>query len=270
MPTTDELLKKRNDILSQFNDASQSVTSDDANRYLAQYAQNFFPLQQERRNLQAQAEQVLPQQLTQYMAAKGQGANQASPMAALNSIFKNQAIVRGQSDLIGDQINMGRGNLSSVANTALQQTAQNADRLKFLYGQADQDYAKQDAYDKQLAAEERQRKAAAAQQAAMLAAQYGAGNQEYEYEPPAKGLGSVNIRGGAIDPDPGTWGNLVNTAKKFDNKVTNTVKPVLMPIFNALGPATGAASLVKNVFQQVAPQQYNDGKDKIKKWYYGQ
>lgn len=170
--TSKELLLKRDGLLNQVSDAGQPVVKDEAIRYLNQYAGGFEPLLKERRNIMAQSEQVLPSQISDYIDSRNMGGQGASPLTQLSSIFKNQANVRGQSDLIGDQINMARGNISNIASSAIQQTGQKQDQLKMLLGYAQNDY------DKALQSEEQEKlkKEALAQQARLRA--------QYQYSQP--------------------------------------------------------------------------------------
>jgi hypothetical protein len=170
MATTDELLQYRNSIRDQMSQSKTPVTSDEAVRYLNQNIGNFEPLQNERRAIMAQAGNVLPTQLGEYFQNKQAGQSGASAMNQLQSIIGNQNNLRSTADLLGDQINTGRGSISNIANSTLQMLGQRQNQLSDLLNLAQSDYQTGLQRDEAERARSEARRAAAAQQAAMYGA----------------------------------------------------------------------------------------------------
>jgi DNA repair exonuclease SbcCD ATPase subunit len=143
MPNLEELLNQRNAIRDQMSQAATPVTQNDAARYLNERVNNFQPLMEERRSLQAQAANVLPQQIQQYTAQRQANPNQGpSAMSALSSILNNQNRLRATSDLVGDQIEGARGRLGNIANDALSMLQQQQQNYARQFDIANQDYGR--------------------------------------------------------------------------------------------------------------------------------
>jgi hypothetical protein len=146
MSTLPELFKQRDDLRnritqkrSEFEQATIPVTADDATRYLNERVGGFQPLLEERRNLMAQATQVMPSQIQQLIQARQGGQQTADPMTMLNSIFRNRSNIMGTADLIGDQVETARGRLGDIAGSALQQLGQKQSSMKDLLSMYDND-----------------------------------------------------------------------------------------------------------------------------------
>lgn len=241
MATTDELLQYRNSIRDQMSQSKTPVTSDEAVRYLNQNIGNFEPLQNERRAIMAQAGNVLPAQLGEYFQNKQAGQSGASAMNQLQSIIGNQNNLRSTADLLGDQINTGRGSISNIANSTLQMLGQRQNQLSDLLNLAQSDYQTGLQRDEAERARSEARRAAAAQQAAMYGAYgsqngggYGAGEQAG---------GSITIAdaptgGYSIKDVPKTLDTLGN---KTGNFLVNAMPDKGMGLRNLLAP------FVKNI-----------------------
>jgi hypothetical protein len=240
MATTDELLQYRNSIRDQMSQAKSPVTSDEAVRYLNQSIGNFEPLQNERRAIMAQAGNVLPTQLGEYFQNKQAGQSGASAMNQLQSIIGNQNNLRSTADLLGDQLQTGRGSISNIANSTLQMLGQKQSQLSDLLNLAQSDYQTGLQRDEAEKARSEARRAAAAQQAAM----YGAYGQQSggSYSPEQAG-GSFTIAdaptgGYSIKDVPKTLDTLGNNTGNF---LVNAMPDKGMGLRNLLAP------FVKNV-----------------------
>lgn len=149
MASVQDLLNQRNAARDQMNQGLTGVTQNDAIRYLNDRVDSFQPLQQERRAMQAQAGNILPQQIQQYTADRQANPNQGpSALAALSQIMGNQNRTRATSDLLGDIIDTGKGRLGNIANDALSMLGQEQNRLKNAFDVSNQDYSR--AYDTDL------------------------------------------------------------------------------------------------------------------------
>jgi hypothetical protein len=207
MATAQELLQKRNEIQTQLQQASAPTSANEALRYLSTSVNNFQPLQEERRSLLNQANDVLPAQIQQYTQNRSSDQmGSASPLAQLRSILGTQSRLRETSNLVGDQINQANGRLSSIANDSLGILKQNQDNLQRQFSIANSDYERQlqaEEQERQRQAEEQERQRQAAARAAMYRSQFGGNNDGGQA---ARGMGespiTINTDGAAAKANP--------------------------------------------------------------------
>jgi hypothetical protein len=254
MATAQELLQKRNEIQTQLQQASAPTSANEALRYLSTSVNNFQPLQEERRSLLNQANDVLPAQIQQYTQNRSSDQmGSASPLAQLRSILGTQSRLRETSNLVGDQINQANGRLSSIANDSLGILKQNQDNLQRQFSIANSDY------ERQLQAEEqeRQRQAAAraaAAQAAMYRSQFGGNNDGGQA---ARGMGespiTVNTENNA-QANPNThWTTLAaNNFRNTNNNIWG--RSLIQGVLSnpAAGPVAGTAFNAYNTLNSLA------------------
>jgi hypothetical protein len=189
-PKLSDLMKMRESQQAELNRVSSPLSQSEAMGYVSGKLDNFRPLVEERRALETQANQILPEQITQYTGQRSLGGQ--SPLSALNTILKNRYNALGSSNVVGDVITNAQGRLGDIVNSGLQMRQQDMDRLKYNIGITQNDIQTEQARI------EADRSRAAARAAA----------QASQFRPPQ--FNTNQAKQGAVDPTQQALNDLFN------------------------------------------------------------
>jgi hypothetical protein len=191
---SNQIKQQRDSIFGKIQSANSSpFTESDAYKYLSSQSGVLEPLSAERRAIEAQANQVLPEQTRQIIEMKRSNPNSgAGVLNMLSSLFKNQNNLRATANTIGDTYNNYQGNLRDISKNAIDMRNQELQNLNNQYSMLDNDFTRA------LSQEESARSRAAARAAA----------QASQFRPPQ--FNTNQAKQGAVDPTQQALNDLFN------------------------------------------------------------